>query len=240
MRNVNTYHRSTLAAPTSRAVRSTGSAKATYTASGAVVPMATRRAILLARRSSSRVQLRHSPPIAMLAVLSPHFAHGWLGPNPLDHGAGELGRSSTSPQIRCADLVLHDGCLEGAAQPLARLELADVIEHHRGGEHLRRWIVDPLPRDVRRGSMHRLEDGGVGTDVGPGREAQTSDQSGRFIGENVTEQVRRDDDIELLRLDDKLHSGVVDDLVVRRNRSRVLLGDASRDLEEQSGGRLQN
>src|SRR2546425_1991053 len=96
MRNVNTYHRSTLAAPTSRAVRSTGSAKATYTASGKVVPMATRRAILLARRSSSRVQLRHSPPIAMPAVFSPHFAHGWLGPNPLDHGAGELGCRSTS------------------------------------------------------------------------------------------------------------------------------------------------
>ena len=76
MRNVNTYHRSTLAAPTSRAVRSTGSERATYTASGAVVPMATRRAILLARRSSSRVQLAHSPPIAMPGVSVPHFAHG--------------------------------------------------------------------------------------------------------------------------------------------------------------------
>src|SRR2546425_5217832 len=158
MRNVNTYHRSTLTAPTSRAGRSTGSAKATYTASGMVVPIATSRAILLARRWSSRVQLAHSPPIAMPAVLSPHFAHGWLGPNPLNHGAGEFGRSSTSPQIRCADLVLHDGCLEGAAQPLARLEVADVIEHHRGSEQLRRRIGDPLPRDVRRRAVHRLED----------------------------------------------------------------------------------
>ncbi len=76
MRNVNTYHRSTLAAPTSRAVRSTGSDSATYTASGAVVPMATRRAILLARRASSRVQLAHRPPIAMPGVSVPHFAHG--------------------------------------------------------------------------------------------------------------------------------------------------------------------
>src|SRR6266487_5830075 len=96
MRNVRTYHRSTLAAPTSRAVRSTGSDTATYTASGTVVPMATRRATLLARRSSSRVQLAHSPPIGMPAVSVPHLAHGWLGPNPLDHGAGEFGRSSTS------------------------------------------------------------------------------------------------------------------------------------------------
>src|SRR5467141_1064130 len=198
MRNVNTYHRSTLAAPTSRAVRSTGSAKATYTASGRVVPMATSRAILVARRASNRVQVAHSPPIAMPGVSVPHFAHGWLGPNPLNHGAGEFGRSSTSPQIRCADLVLHDGCLEGAAQLLARLELADVIEHHRRGEQLRRWIGDPLPRDVRRRAVHRLEDGGVGADVGPGREPQAADQSGRFVGENVAEQVRGHDDVELL------------------------------------------
>src|SRR6059036_2764501 len=181
MRNVNTYHRSTLAAPISRAVRSTGSAKATYTASGTVVPMATRRAILLARRWSSRVQLAHSPPIAMPAVSVPHWAHGWLGPNPLNHGAGEFGRSSTSPQVRCANLVLYDGCLEGAAQPPGGLELTDVIEHHRGGEQLRRRIGDPLPRDVRRRAVHRLEDRGVGTDVGPGREAQTADQSRRFV-----------------------------------------------------------
>src|SRR6267378_2958750 len=170
MRNVNTYHKSTLTAPTSRAVRSTGSAKATYTASGMVVPMATSRAILVARRCSSRVQLAHSPPIAMPGVSVPHFAHGWLGPNPLNHGAGELGRSNTSPQIRCADLVLHDGCLEGAAQPLARFELPDVIEHHRGGEHLRRRIGDPLLCDVRRRAMDWLEDRGVSADVGPGGE----------------------------------------------------------------------
>jgi len=76
MVNVNTYHRSTLAAPTSRAVRSTGSAKATYTASGKVVPMATSRAIFVARRWSCRVQLAHSPPIAMAGVSVPHLAHG--------------------------------------------------------------------------------------------------------------------------------------------------------------------
>src|SRR5437016_9492422 len=164
MRNVNTYHRSTLAAPTSRAVRYTGSAKATYTASGMVVPIATSRATLVARRSSSRVQLAHRPPIAIPGVSVPHLAHGWLGPNPLNHGAGEFGRSSTSPQIRCADLVLYDGCLERAAQPLPCLELADVIEHHRGSKHLGRRVGDPLPRDVRRRAVHRLDDRGVGAD----------------------------------------------------------------------------
>jgi len=49
---------------------------ATYTARGNVVPMATSRPILLARRFSRRVQFTHSPPIAMPAVSSPHFAHG--------------------------------------------------------------------------------------------------------------------------------------------------------------------
>src|SRR5437867_2556239 len=192
MRNVSTYHRSTLATPTKRAVGSTGSDQATYTASGAVVPMATRRAILVARRLSSRVQLAHSPPIAMPAVSTPHFAHGWLGPNPLNHGAGEFGRSSTSPQIRCADLVLYDGCLEGAAQPLTRLELSEMVEHHRGRQHLCRRIRDPLPCDVGRRAVHRLEDGGVGADVGARRQAQASHQSGGFVGKNVAEQIGRD------------------------------------------------
>src|SRR6266576_2075848 len=107
MTNVRTYHRSTLAAPTNRAVRSTGNDTATYTASGTVVPMATRRAILPARRLSSRRQLAHSPPIAMPGVSVPPPAHGLLGPNPLNPGAGEPGPSSTPPppQIRCADLV---------------------------------------------------------------------------------------------------------------------------------------
>src|SRR5467141_4690908 len=137
MRNVNTYHRSTLATPTSRDVGSRGNDRVTYTASGTVVPMATRRAILLARRASSRVQLAHRPPIAMPGVSVRHLAHGWLGPNPLNHGAGEFGRSSTSPQIGCADIVLYDRRFEGAAQPLAGLELTYMIEHHRGGQHLR-------------------------------------------------------------------------------------------------------
>src|SRR5260370_38962849 len=117
MRNVNTYHRSTLATPTSRDVGSRGRDRVTYTASGTVVPMATRRAILLARRSSSRVQLAHRPPIAMSAVSAPHFAHGWLGPDPLNHGAGELGRSTTSPQVGGANVVLHDRRLRRRTQP---------------------------------------------------------------------------------------------------------------------------
>ena len=115
MRNVKMYHRSTLAAPTSRAVRSTGSVQATYTARTAVVPMATSRAIRLARRSNKRVHFAHKPPIAMPAVYSPHFAHGWLGPDPLDHGTGEIGRRSTSPQVRRTDLVLHDCRFDGTA-----------------------------------------------------------------------------------------------------------------------------
>ena len=117
---------------------------ATYTASGTVVPMATSRATLVARRFSSRVQLAHSPPIAMPGVSVPHLAHGWLGPNPLDHGAGEFGRRSTSPQVRCADLVLDDGCLESAAQPVARLELdfgCASIDDSRWAEVKRHYIA---------------------------------------------------------------------------------------------------
>jgi len=76
MTNVRPYQSSALAAPTILAVRSTGSDSATYTASGIVVPIATRRAIRVARRFKSRRQLAHKPPIAMPGVSVPHFAHG--------------------------------------------------------------------------------------------------------------------------------------------------------------------
>src|SRR3989442_10828882 len=134
MRNVNTYHRSTLAAPTSGAVRPRGSERAKYTASGTVVPMATRRPILLARRSSSLVQLGHKPPIAMPGVSVPHLAHGWLGPNPLDHGAGEFGRRSTSPlpppPIHDPDFFLFYRRLHRATHPLACLHVSPLIQPH--------------------------------------------------------------------------------------------------------------
>src|SRR5258705_12925099 len=101
-----------------------------YSASGTVVPSDTRRATRVARRFSKRRQFWHNPPIAMPAVSAPHFAHGGLGPNSLDHGAGEFGRRSTSPQVRRPDIVRDDRVFERAPQPLRPVELPHMIEHH--------------------------------------------------------------------------------------------------------------
>jgi len=68
-----------------------------------------------------------------------------------------------------------------------------MIEHHRRRQHLGRRVGDPLPRDVGRRAVHRLEDGGVRADVGAGREPEAADQSRRFVRQNIAEQIRRHD-----------------------------------------------
>jgi len=70
-------------------VGSLGRLSATYTASGTVVPIATRRPTRDARRWMRRVHAAHSPPMAIPGVISPQRLHGWLGPT--GHGARKLG-----------------------------------------------------------------------------------------------------------------------------------------------------
>ena len=89
MRDVSTYQTNTLAAPTMRAVGSRGTLRATYTASGTVVPIATQRPMRAARRRMRCVHAAHSPPMAIPGVSSPQLLHGWLGPT--GHGARKLG-----------------------------------------------------------------------------------------------------------------------------------------------------
>src|SRR6266702_7804299 len=189
MRDASTYHSNTLAAPTKRAVGSLGRLSATYTASGTVVPIATRRPTRDARRWMRRVHATHSPPIAIPGVISPQPLHGWLGPT--GHGARKLDGRSIPAQVPGADVVRDYGGLNGAPQPRADVRLPDVVQHHRGAQHQGRGVRDPLPRDVGRRTVDGLEDRRVHADVGAGRESQPPDEPRREVREDVAEQVRR-------------------------------------------------
>src|SRR6266550_5339422 len=116
MRDVSAYQTNTLAAPTMRAVGSRGRLRATYTASGTVVPIAAQRPMRAARRRMRCVHAAHSPPMAIPGVSSPQLLHGWLGPT--GHGAPKLDGRSIAAQVPGADLVRDDGRLDRAPQPL--------------------------------------------------------------------------------------------------------------------------
>src|SRR2546422_8503431 len=57
----------------------------------------------------------------------------------------------------------------------------------------------------------RLEDRRLGSDVRSRGEPEPPDEPRRLVRENIAEQVRRDDDVELRRIDDELHGRVVHD-----------------------------
>src|SRR5439155_22863302 len=204
MRYVSRYHATTAPAPTVRAVTcqlggTERSVIITYTASNSVVTIATRRPRRDAFCMTPFEHRGQRSPTAMPAVIVPQRAQGWL--EPPDHGAGELGGRSTASQVFRADVVLDDGGFERPAQPVPRLELADVVEHHRGREHLRRRVRDPLPGDIGRGAVHRLEDRGRFPDVRSGRASQAAYQARRLVRQDVADQVGCPDNVELCRGD---------------------------------------
>ena len=74
----------------------------------------------------------------------------------------------------------------------------------------------------------------------PGREPEAADQPGDLVGQDVAEQVRAQQDVELPRVQHELHRARVDDAVVDRDAALVLLRDLARRFEEDAGQRLQH
>src|SRR5437867_11242612 len=175
MRKVSRYQATADTAPTVRAVVCDASGvdrsvSIKYPASRRVVTMATRRPIREAFPVTALVPAAHQSPGAIPAVGWPQRAHGLL--EPAGHSPGELSGRSTAPQILGADVVLHDRRFERPAQPARGLDLAHVVEHHRGCEQLGRGIPDPLPRAVRRLAVPRSDPRRVLADVRPRRQPE--------------------------------------------------------------------
>ena len=56
----------------------------------------------------------------------------------------------------------------GRTDALGSIGLAQVVEHHRGGENLGRGIGDVLARDIGRTAVRGLEDRRIRADIGTG------------------------------------------------------------------------
>ena len=81
--------------------------------------------------------------------------------------------------------------------------------------------------------MDRLEDGGLGPDVGAGRDAQAADEAGRQVADDVAVQVRQHEHVVQVRLLDELHAHVVDDAILELDPAVVVGRDGPAALEEQ-------
>ena len=112
---------------------------------------------------------------------------------------------------------------------------AEVIEHQRAGPDRADRIRNALARDVGRRSMYRLEHRRVaplGIDISARRDAEAARNGGAEVGQDVAEQVRRDDHVDAAGIRDHPRDQRVDVILAPRHR-RVVLPDPIEHLVPQ-------
>jgi len=122
---------------------------------------------------------------------------------------------------------------------LGSLELIQVAQHHHRGEDHRGRIDHVLTGVLGCGTVDGFEDGDLVAVVSGRSEAESTDQPGGEIRNDVAVQIRRHDHIELFWCLDKLVGTVVDDEMVRLDVG-ILACDVLEDVLEPALGQLQD
>lgn len=114
-----------------------------------------------------------------------------------------------------------------------------VLKHHDTAQKQSSRVGETLASNVRSGTVDRLEDGALVTNVSGRGETETTDQTGTHVGQNVTVQVGHDQHLVVVgsRVGDDLQARVVQQLSVELNIGE-LLGDVARQVQEQTVGHL--
>lgn len=154
---------------------------------------------------------------------------------PRDDGAGVLVRLGLTAEVAREGLALGEGIEDGRLDAGGVLVQAHVSEHHDGAEEEGGGVGEALAGNVRGGAVDGLEDGALIADVARGGEAETADEAGAHVGENVAVEVGHDEDLVVVGggVGDHLEARVVEELGVELDAGEVL-GHLLGDLEEQT------
>lgn len=114
-----------------------------------------------------------------------------------------------------------------------------VLKHHDTRKQQSSGISQPLASDIRRRTVNGLEDRALVTNVAGGRKTKTTDQPSAHIRQDITVQVRHDEDLIGVRgrVGGDLQAAVVEEFLVEFD-VRVLLGDLSGGAQEETIGHL--
>ena len=116
-----------------------------------------------------------------------------------------------------------------------------MLEHEHRREDLGGRVRHVLAGVLGRGAVHGLEDRALGADVGARRDAETADETGREVGDDVAVEVRQHEHVPPLGVQHELHARRVHDVVLELDAGvLVLLGDLAGDLQEQAVGHLED
>ena len=121
---------------------------------------------------------------------------------------------------------------DGADDAVVQIAMAQMIEHQRAGPDRADRVGDPFAGDVGRRAVDRLEHRRkrpLRVDVGARRDAEASRNRRADVGEDVAEEIRRDDHVERLRVRDHPRGERVD-VILRGSRPPVVLPHDLRDL----------
>src|SRR3954470_20693038 len=153
---------------------------------------------------------------------------------PIDDRVGEVARARITPEVVRDVPAVRDHVTDGRLDTFRSGLLAQVPEHEYAAQHESGRVRLVLTRVLRRRAVDRLQTRSVRPDVGSGRDAETTDETGRQVAHDVAIQVREDEDVVLVGLLDQLHAHVVDDPVLELDPTVVLGCDRARGLEEQA------
>lgn len=157
----------------------------------------------------------------------------------LNDGTSILVGLGLAAEITGQGLALGQSVKDGLFNLVGVVVEAHVAQHHDGAEQQGGGVGEALAGNVGGGTVDGLEDGALVTDVAGGGQAETADETGAHVGQNVTVQVGHDEDLVVVGVGvgDHLQAGVVEQLGVELDVGEVL-GNLLGGLEEETVGHL--
>lgn len=134
---------------------------------------------------------------------------------------------SLTAKVRAEKLALLKVGIDSGVNLGGSLLLVQELQHERSATKSGNGVGDVLTHDVRGTSVARLADGEALTNVGAGNKTKRTDKGSSTIRQDVTVQVRGNDDIVGLGLAEQLVNHTVDNLLLDLNTTSELGGGES-------------
>ena len=132
-------------------------------------------------------------------------------------GFGDIERGVFAAHVVGAHFAFGDDAGDGGFKTRGHVGFLEPVEHQLGGQEHRDRIDLVLAGVFRRRAVRRFEDGVFVAEVGAGREAESADQAGAQIADDVAEHVFRHEHRVILRILEHPHADGVDVRVVGAN-----------------------
>src|SRR6266576_674668 len=176
-----------------------------FPAGGMVRSCPIAKSTLARTRSPGRTLSRPAPRARIFSVIVMPI-DPFLVLEPSRHRIADFPGRQAAAEIAGA-VPRADGRFDRTLDRASHIGMTQVSHHHRCAQNRPDRVDDPPTGDIRRRSVHRLEQpaSGLRVDVAGRGDSHPTDELGRQVGKDVAEEVARDDHLELARIAHQLH-----------------------------------